>query len=250
MKILCVIPSRINSTRLPRKPLVDLAGKPMIQRVYEAAIQCPEFSKVIVATDSLEIESIIKGIQGNVEQTEAHHLTGSDRVAEVASRYPEMDIIVNLQGDEPFIRPEMLSTLVKPFIQGESFPMTTLAYPLDFEKDYSTSSVVKVVFDKNFKSLYFSRSPLPFFQKKLSDLEKKELPVLHHMGVYAYKRDFLKIYTQLKQTPLELAESLEQLRALENGYDIRVCPVKHKTLEINTPEELMEAQKWALEFFR
>lgn len=238
MKILCVIPARIGSTRLARKPLILLGGKPMVQRTYEAAIQCREFSKVVVATDDAEIAAVITSCGGHIEMTSADIQTGSDRAAVVAQRYPEMEVIFNLQGDEPFMKPHMLSTLAQPYLQGLNPPMATLAYPLDFEKKYTNPGIVKVVLDQNNFALYFSRAPIPYFRNPMTD----KTPVLNHMGTYAFTREFLQIYTQLEQTPLEMAESLEQLRALENGYRIYVCKVNEPTLEINTPEELAMAQ--------
>jgi len=239
MKILCVIPSRISSTRLLRKPLLLIQGKPMVQMVYENASQCKILSKVVVATDSEEIASVIKNCGGNVELTSADLQTGTDRVAAVAKKYDDMDIIINLQGDEPFIKPKMLEQLVAPYLKGESPEMTTLAYKLDMQREFNDPGIVKVITDLNNNALYFSRSPIPYFRNK----SQENLPIVHHqMGLYAFRRDFLLHYTTLPQTPLEITESLEQLRALEHGYRIRVCLTEEKTLEINTPEELARAQ--------
>ncbi|MFI4955117.1 MAG: 3-deoxy-manno-octulosonate cytidylyltransferase [Gammaproteobacteria bacterium] len=243
-KILCVIPSRIGSTRLIRKPLALLAGKTMVQRTYEAACTCPAFTKVVVATDSEEIAEVIRNCGGNIVMTDSTIETGSDRVAFVAKQFPEMDIIVNLQGDEPFVRQEMLTALVQPYLNGERPEMTTLANPLDFSKQYHSPDMVKVIVDKNHNALYFSRSPIPYQREVIQNI-----PVYHHQGMYAFTRDFLMTYTQLPQTPLELSEKLEQLRALENGYKIRVCVTEHKTLEINTPEELTQAQEIAKDYW-
>jgi len=245
MKILCVIPSRIGSTRLSRKPLADIAGKPMIQRTYEKAMTCPDIDKVIVATDSEEIADVITQLGGHVEMTDPSIATGSDRVAVVANRYPQADVIINLQGDEPFIKSHMLSTLVSPYLNGENPPMTTLACPLLYETEYDNPEIVKVLINHRGEALYFSRSPIPYFRESRTNLPP--MPVWHHQGLYAYRRDFLETYTHLPQTPLELAEKLEQLRALEHGYAIRVCTVNEQTLEINTPEELERAQLWAVE---
>ncbi|MES2206322.1 MAG: 3-deoxy-manno-octulosonate cytidylyltransferase [Pseudomonadota bacterium] len=241
MNILCVIPSRIGSTRLPRKPLLPIQGKPMVQWVYERASQCSLLTKVVVATDNEEIASVIQAINGEVIMTPSDLATGSDRVAAVAKQFPEMDVIINLQGDEPFIQSRMLEQLVAPYINHERPDMTTLAYPLDREKHYTSPNAVKVICDLNGYALYFSRSPIPYFR------QAQEAPVYHHMGLYAFRRDFLMTYTQLPQTPLEKAESLEQLRALEHGYRIRVCLTESKTLEINTPEEYEQAQRFILE---
>lgn len=240
MKILCVIPSRISSTRLPRKPLLLVQGKPMVQMVYENACRCKILSKVVVATDSEEIVSVIKNCGGNVELTSSCLQTGSDRVAAVAEKYPEMEIVINLQGDEPFVQPKMLEQLVTPYLAGDQPEMTTLAYSLDKQKDYNNVGVVKVITDLKGNALYFSRAPIPYFKEPLA----VNLPVYHHIGLYAFRRDFLLQYTQLPKTPLEIAESLEQLRALEHGYRIQVCLISEKTLEINTPEELAQAQNF------
>ncbi len=236
MKILCVIPSRIGSTRLPRKPLLTIQGKPMIQWVYENASRCKILTKVIVATDSDEIANVIKAIGGNVEMTSPHIETGSERVAAVAEKHPEMDVVINLQGDEPFIKPRMLEQLVAPYLAGELPEMTTLAYPLNMSTKYAEAGAVKVITDLNNNALYFSRSPIPYFRQQTN------APVHHHMGLYAFRHDFLMHYKTLPQTPLDKAESLEQLRVLEHGHKIRVCFTEEPTLEINTPEELAQAQ--------
>lgn len=241
MKILCVIPSRMQSTRLPQKPLALIQGKPMIQRVYENAARCKILSDVIVATDHQDIANIIQKINGKVIFTDPDLPTGSDRCAVIAKQFPEMDIVINLQGDEPFMRPSMLEKLVEPWLSGDSPDMTTLAYPLDLEKDYHSPLVVKVITDQNNNAIYFSRSPIPYFR------QLTKVPAYHHMGLYAFRREFLLKYTTLTPTPLEKAEALEQLRALEHGYKIRVCITEGKTLEINTPEELAAAQHFPIE---
>jgi len=238
--ILCVIPSRIGSTRLPRKPLALIQGKPMIQWTLENARRCEQIEHFVVATDNEEIATAVRAIDGDVVMTDPNINTGSDRVAAVAKQYPDVDVVVNLQGDEPFIRPQMLTQLITPYLAGESPEMTTLAFPLDWEKDYHSPDIVKVITDQQGNALYFSRAPIPY-QRQLS----RPLPVYHHMGLYAFRRDFLLQFTALAQTPLEKAESLEQLRALEHGFRIRVCLTEGKTLEINTPEELAAAQHFA-----
>jgi 3-deoxy-manno-octulosonate cytidylyltransferase (CMP-KDO synthetase) len=235
MKILCIIPSRISSTRLPRKPLLPIQGKPMVQWTYENAIRCPILSDVIVATDSEEIASVITGVGGKVAMTDPAIPTGSERVAAVAMNYPDVDVVINLQGDEPFIRPTMLEELVAPYLAGETPEMTTIAYHLDKNK-YHEPGTVKVITDLKQNAIYFSRSPIPYYRTKHT------APVYNHMGLYAFRRDFLLLYQTLPQTPLELTESLEQLRAIEHGYKIRVCITDKRTLEINTPEEYEQAQ--------
>jgi 3-deoxy-manno-octulosonate cytidylyltransferase (CMP-KDO synthetase) len=241
MKILCVIPSRLASTRTPRKALALIQGKPMIQRVYEQAAQCKTLTKVIVATDSTEIANVVTAAGGEIMMTDPNIKNGSERAAVVAEQYPEMDVIINLQGDEPFVKPEMLTALVAPYLTGEQPEMATLACPLDFNDEYPNPNFVKVITDKNGYALYFSRSPIPYFRQQNY---AGEMPVYHHQGVYAYRKDFLAIYKNLAPTPLEQIESLEQLRVLENGYKIKVCVTSHRTLEINTPEELERAQSF------
>lgn len=241
MKCLCVIPSRIGSTRLPRKPLLPIKGKPMVQWVYENARSCPAISEVIVATDSEEIAAVIQAIDGNVMLTPSDLPTGSDRVAFAASCYPDVDVVINLQGDEPFVTSTMLLELITPYLEGESPSMTTLAYPLR-PSDYHNPDIVKVILDRNNHAIYFSRSPIPFFR---TDNKTIAPPVYHHVGLYAFKRDFLKCYTQLAPTPLEQIEMLEQLRAIENGYKIKVCLTAQATLEINTFAEYEQAELFA-----
>lgn len=237
-KILCVIPSRIGSTRIPRKPLLPIQGKPMVQWVYENASQCKILSKVIVATDCEEIADLITGIGGQVAMTDPNIQTGSDRAAAVAEHHPDVDVVINLQGDEPFIKPLMLEQLVAPYLAGETPEMTTLAYPLDMETKYREPGAVKVITDLKGNALYFSRAPIPFFRTQ------EKAPVYNHIGLYAFRRDFLMLYKNLPQTPLEKTESLEQLRVLEHGFKIRVCLTKERTLEINTPEEYELAQQF------
>jgi len=241
MKTLCVIPARLNSTRLPRKMLSTIRGIPMIQMTYLGAKQCPDVEKVLVATDNEEIAAVIRAVGGEVIMTPENLQTGSDRVAYVAKEYSNFDVIINLQGDEPFIKHQMLSELIKPFSQEKDTQMSTLAYSLKFPEEYIDPNIVKVISDLNGNAIYFSRSPIPYFRQ-----DTGEIPVLHHMGLYAFKRDFLLKFTQLPQSSLEKIELLEQLRAIENGYKIRVCKTLYRTLEINTPDELARAQLYDL----
>lgn len=240
MKILCVIPARIGSTRLPRKMLATINGQAIVQKTYLAASKCKDFDKVIVATDSQEIADKVKEVGAEVVLTPTDINTGSDRVAFVAKEYPDYDVVVNLQGDEPFMRAEMLSQLVKPFYNEPNLKMSTLGFKLDYDADYNNPDIVKVILDKNDDAIYFSRSPIPYFRQDRSGIDN--LKVLHHIGLYAYNRDFLLEYTNWPQTPFEQAELLEQLRALENGVKIRVSETQYKTLEINNAKELELAQ--------
>lgn len=241
MKILCVIPSRMGSTRLPRKPLLDIQGKPMIQRVYENASKCKDLYEVVVATDSSEIARVIEQCGGKALLTSEDIPTGSHRVAAAALHYQDIDVVINLQGDEPFVRADMLSQLVSPYLRGESPDMTTLAYPLEMTTNHDNPNVVKVITDYQDNAIYFSRSAIPFLRTNVA------VPVYHHIGMYAFRRDFLRTYTELSPTPLGEAESLEQLRVIEHGYKIRVCFTQYKTLEINTLEEHQRAQEFVSE---
>lgn len=207
----------------------------MVQWTYENARRCTILSDVIVATDCDEIADVITNVGGKIVMTDPALPTGTERVAAVAEQYPDVDVIINLQGDEPFIKPRMLEQLVAPYLAGEKPNMTTLAYPLEENKIHDPGAV-KVVTDLHGNAIYFSRAPIPYYRTH------EKAPVYHHMGLYAFTRDFLMLYKTLPQTPLEKTESLEQLRVMENGYKIRVCLTPDKTLEINTPEEYELAQ--------
>jgi 3-deoxy-manno-octulosonate cytidylyltransferase (CMP-KDO synthetase) len=235
MKILAVIPARYDSQRFPGKPLVKIGDRPMVQWVYEAAKSCPDFTKVIVATDSKVVADCVRLFGGEVEMTRSDHATGTDRVAEVAERYPDMDAIANVQGDQPFVTAQMLTQLIAPYLQAEFPSMTTLACPLDLATAYLDPNSVKVICDRLSNALYFSRAPIPYFRNSI------DVPVFHHLGLYAFARDFLSKYARLTPTPLEHCEGLEQLRALEHGFSIRVCLTEQAVMEINTPEDLAKA---------
>ncbi|MDJ0702065.1 MAG: 3-deoxy-manno-octulosonate cytidylyltransferase [Leptolyngbyaceae cyanobacterium MO_188.B28] len=236
MKILAVIPARYASQRFPGKPLAQLGDRPMIQWVYDAAKSCSAFDKVVVATDSNQIAERVRRFGGEVKLTRGDHATGTDRVAEVAALYPEHQAVVNVQGDQPFVTAKMLGQLIEPYLHGQSPDMTTLACPLNPENGYRDPNTVKVLCDRRQRALYFSRSPIPYFRNSV------EAPVYQHLGLYAFRQDFLAEYAQLTATPLEECESLEQLRVLEHGYSITVCQTERAVLEINTPEDLTKAQ--------
>lgn len=241
MKILAVIPARYDSQRLAGKVLALIGNKPMVQWVYEAAVNSQVFTKVVVATDSQLVADRVTGFGGDVEMTSPNHSTGTDRVAEVATRYPEFSVVVNVQGDQPFVNSGMLKELVTPYLEGELPEMTTLACPLNQETGYHDPNVVKVLCGQKQQALYFSRSPIPFYRNPI------EVPVFHHLGLYAFRQDFLETYTQLPSTPVEQCEGLEQLRVLEHGYTIRVCQTAKGVVEVNTHEDLVMAQNLVLE---
>ncbi len=237
MKITALIPVRLDSTRLPGKALADLEGKPVIQRVWEAVCNVPFLDSVIVATDSPEIAEKVISFGGTVQMTSSKHCSGTDRVAEVASSL-DSDVIVNVQGDEPFVNCEMIETLVSPFKEDNSVIMTTLKAELTDEKELLNPNVVKVITDVNDNAIYFSRQAIPYVR------EKKYLPAYYkHLGLYGYKRSFLIDFANMKATPLERAESLEQLRALENGFTIKVGTSRYNSFGIDTAEQLEAARQ-------
>lgn len=231
MNIVCVIPARYSSTRLPGKPLADIAGKPMIQRVYERAILAQQPSKVMVATDHPLVYEAVQDFGGQVMLTSPDHPTGTDRLAEVAEKFPDVDLIINVQGDEPLIPPEVIDQLAAAFDGHKELQMATLMTPMD-ESEYHNPSAVKVAVDLNGYALYFSRSLLPYPRNDTG------MPVYKHIGIYAYRRDFLLTYAKLAPTPLEKTESLEQLRALEYGYRIKVLTTDFQSIGVDTMEDL------------
>lgn len=232
MKVLCVIPARYASTRLPGKPLAMIAGKPMIQRVYERACQAQMPDEVIVATDNELVAKAVADFGGKAVMTSPDHPSGTDRLAEVALMYPGVDVIVNVQGDEPMIPPEVIDNLAKAFEGDAELDMATMKVVMD-EADYDNPAAVKVVTDLNGYALYFSRSLMPYPRNKPEGYK-----VYKHVGIYAYRRSFLLKYAALQPTPLERAESLEQLRVLENGYKIKVLESAFKGIGVDTPEDL------------
>jgi 3-deoxy-manno-octulosonate cytidylyltransferase (CMP-KDO synthetase) len=239
VRIAAVIPVRHAATRFPGKPLADLDGRPLVQWVYEAAKSCAAFDYVVVATDSEEIARRVREFGGVAELTRHDHPTGTDRVAELAERHDDADVIANVQGDQPFATAEMLNALVAPYLAGERPSMTTLACPLLDPTWWTDPNVVKVVRGVNGYALYFSRSPIPYG----AVAEDSRVKPLHHLGLYAYDRDTLLRFTTLSPTPLEQQEHLEQLRALENGIGIRLCDTARSILEVNTPEDLEQARR-------
>ncbi|WP_313972437.1 3-deoxy-manno-octulosonate cytidylyltransferase [uncultured Selenomonas sp.] len=236
MRTLCVIPARYASTRLPGKPLADICGKPMICRVLERASRAQKPEKVIVATDDQRIYDAVRAEGGEAILTRADHPTGTDRLAEVAEAYPEVDLIVNVQGDEPLIEPSVIDDLIAPFEVDENLPMATVMTRMDDAAEQLNPNNVKVVVDKLGYALYFSRSLVPYPRAAAG-------PVYKHIGIYAYRRDFLLRYARLEPTPLERAESLEQLRALENGYGIRVLETDCRFVGVDTVEDLALVNK-------
>jgi 3-deoxy-manno-octulosonate cytidylyltransferase (CMP-KDO synthetase) len=238
MKILAVIPSRYASTRFPGKPLVDIKGKTMIQRVYEQAKLCKSFADVIVATDDQRILKHVKSFGGKVMMTNENHPSGTDRCAEVLTKLDEKyDAVVNVQGDEPFIQPEQLEQLIACF-KNPKTQIATLVKKIDTTDDLLNINLPKVIFNKEMKAIYFSRLPIP--GQKSVDTEQwvQNHPYYRHIGLYGYRADVLKEITKLSPSPLENIESLEQLRWLEADYTITVSITEFESIGIDTPNDL------------
>ena len=231
MKIICVIPARFASTRLPGKPLADIAGKPMIVRVYERVLKAKRPAEVVAAVDDARVFAAVTEAGGKAVMTRKDHPTGTDRLAEVAQKCPDADVIINVQGDEPLIDPQIIDDLAQQFLADEDLQMATVKTPMA-EDEKEKPGNVKVVTDKNGYALYFSRSLIPYPR------ENTGVTVYKHIGIYGYRRDFLLNYAKMAPTPLEQTESLEQLRALENGYKIKVITTDKHFVGVDTKEDL------------
>ncbi len=231
-KAIAIIPSRYQSSRFPGKPLASILGKPMIQWVYEGICQARLVEQIIIATDDERIREVASRFGAEVVMTAAEHQTGTDRVAEVAASLTGA-LIVNVQGDEPLIAGEMIDSLVQE-LQNEAIPMASLMARVDNLELIHNPNVVKVVVDDRGFALYFSRSPLPYRAKDF---------FYQHIGVYGYKCDFLLRFVRMRRSRLETIENLEQLRALENGYKIKMVEVKKPTLSVDTAEDIIRVEK-------
>ena len=238
MEIIAVIPARFASTRLPGKPLLSETGRPLIQHVVEAARQAQSLHRIIVATDDSRIADAVAAFGGEAMMSRADHATGTDRVAEVAARIEEAGIIVNVQGDEPEIAGDTIDRLVALLLSDRDAPMATLATPIRDLAVYRDPSCVKVVCSRRNRALYFSRSPIPFHRDGMADPVGRSFPVAYlHLGLYAYRREFLLAISSLPRSPLEAAEKLEQLRVLEAGHQIAIGIVEEPSIGIDTPED-------------
>ncbi|MDH5474772.1 MAG: 3-deoxy-manno-octulosonate cytidylyltransferase [Cyclobacteriaceae bacterium] len=242
MKILGIIPSRYGSTRFPGKALADIHGKPMIQRTYEQAKKCELLHDVIVATDHQAIFDCMLPFNNNICMTSEHHQSGTDRCYEALKKQLyEYDYVINIQGDEPFINPKQITQLAT-LLEGET-QLATLVKPIDHHEDIVNPNVVKAIFNKNNEAIYFSRNPIPFGRNYPTTDWQKHHHYYKHIGIYAYRTDILKEITQLPPSSLEIAESLEQLRWIENNYKIKTAITEFETIGIDTPEDLEKALK-------
>lgn len=242
MKFIAVIPARYSSSRFPGKPLAVLAGKPVIQRVYEQVTKV--LSEAWVATDDERIYNTVSDFGGKAVMTRQDHKSGTDRIEEAVEKIKtDADVIVNIQGDEPFIQPSQIETVCKQF-DNPSTQIATIGKPFTSMEAVENPNSPKIVTDVNGFALYFSRSVIPYVR----GVEEKEwlshFPFLKHLGIYAYRREVLREITRLPQSPLEKAESLEQLRWLQNGYRIRVGTTNIETVGIDTPEDLQRAENY------
>lgn len=236
-RVVAVIPARYRSARLPGKPLAEIDGRPMIEHVYRRAAEAGTIDAVLVATDDERIAEVVDRFGGLAVMTRNDHPTGTDRVAEVAAVL-ESDLIVNVQGDLPFLAPQPIDAVVRLVRDTPAVPMGTLRQRVTDPAELASPSVVKVVVGLDGRALYFSRRAVPFVREG-----HPPAPIWKHLGLYVYRREFLLTFASLPPTPLERAESLEQLRALEHGYAIGTVETNIETLEIDTPEDLERARK-------
>ena len=235
MRVAGIIPARFGSTRFPGKALADLLGKPVIQRVYEGCSKAKTLDELLVATDDERIRSVVEGFGGKAAMTSPTHPSGTDRLAEVA-RGLDVDVVVNVQGDEPFMVGELIDQLAEPFRSDPELQMATAAADFGEGEDTEDPNIVKVVCDLDDYALYFSRCPIPFRRNAT------EVKVRKHMGIYAYRKAFLLQFAGWAPTPLEKTEALEQLRALEHGERIKVIQTACNSFGIDTPQDLETAK--------
>jgi 3-deoxy-manno-octulosonate cytidylyltransferase (CMP-KDO synthetase) len=238
-KIVIVIPARYSSTRLPGKPLVLLAGKPMVQRVYERAKMAKTASRVIVATDDERIVKAVEAFGGEARMTRPDHRTGTERIAEVAA-HSEGDVFVNVQGDEPLLDPQAVDTAVSSLLEDPPAAISTVAVPIKTPGDIMDPNVVKTVLDFDGNALYFSRAPIPWVRDTTAHQIVRHLK---HLGLYVFQRDALLEYPTLPQGELERIEQLEQLRWMENGWKIRVAQVEHDAVSVDVPADVERVEK-------
>lgn len=241
--IVGVIPARFASTRLMGKPLADIGGKPMIQHTYESALKSKYLERLIIATDDEKICEAAKGFGAEVVLTPKDINTGSDRIAYVIQNVPSADIIVNIQGDEPFIKSVMIDQAIQPLLFDRSVKVSTLAKKIETIEELKSNSIPKVVFDYENYALYFSRSIIPFVRDAKTKADYlKRADFYKHIGLYVYRRDELFRFTKLKPTDLEKTEKLEQLRFLEHGVKIKVVVTEYENLAVDTPDDLERAR--------
>jgi len=235
MNVVCIIPARYESSRFPGKPLADLCGKPMIQHVYERVLRAKIVSWAAVATDDDRIFEAVQTFGGRAIMTSAEHKSGTDRIAEAVSGLDlnDSDIVVNIQGDQPLFEPAQIEEVAHPLLADATLCLSTLIYKIIREEEITHPNAVKVIFDHDHFALYFSRATIPFVRDK-----GQAVSYYKHHGIYAYRKKFLQIFTRLPLGVLEKLEALEQLRAMEHGYRIKVVETLYDSVEVDTPQEL------------
>jgi 3-deoxy-manno-octulosonate cytidylyltransferase (CMP-KDO synthetase) len=243
--IIGIIPARFASTRLMGKPLADIAGKPMIQHTYNSAKKSKLLDKVIIAVDDAKVYQVAKEFGAEVYMTPQKCPSGSDRIAIVTEKIPDASIIVNIQGDEPFIKGKMIDEAIEPLLFDKKVDLATLARRITNVDDMKSSSVVKVVFDYNNYALYFSRSAIPFVREAKTNLARIQTGEIYkHIGLYVYRREALLKFTQLKPTDLEQIEKLEQLRFLEHSFKMKIVVTEYDSLSVDTQKDLELARRF------
>lgn len=242
-----IIPARYQSSRLPGKPLVDIGGRPMIEHVYRRAAEAPSVARVIVATDDARIAKAVEGFGGEVRMTRGDHASGSDRLAEVAEGL-DCDVVVNVQGDEPLLPPQMIEEALAPLAADAGVEMATLRRPITDLDEFLDPNVVKVIVDREDFAIYFSRHPIPYVRDLRPDLAQWLRTAGRglankHIGLYVYRRAFLLAFARLERTPLERAESLEQLRAIGHGRRIKAVETAFDSIGVDTEEDLQRVRR-------
>ncbi len=243
--IVGIIPARFASTRLMGKPLADIGGKPLIQHTYESASNSKMINKIIIAVDDEKVEQVCREFGAEVVMTPKSLATGTDRIAHVINEMENVDIVVNIQGDEPFISGNMIDLAIEPHLFDKKVEVSTLVKRIESVVELQSPDVVKVVFDYNNNALYFSRSQIPYVRDSISDenaIENTE--IYKHLGLYVFRRESLLKFTKLKSTDLENAEKLEQLRMLENGFIIKIVVTELEIISVDTPEDLKRARAY------
>lgn len=243
--IVGIIPARFASSRLMGKPLADIGGKPMIQHTYNSAKKSKLLDKVIIAVDDDKVFQVVKSFGAEVFMTPKDCASGSDRIAYVVEQIPEAQIIVNIQGDEPFIKGKMIDQAIEPLWIDKKVSLSTLARRITSVEEMKSPAAVKVVFDYHNFAMYFSRSPIPFVRDARTNMERvQSAEIYKHIGLYVYRRDVLLKFTTLRPTDLEQIEKLEQLRFLEHGYKMKIVVTEYDSLSVDTPRDLDLARRF------
>lgn len=243
--IVGIIPARFASSRLMGKPLANIGGKPMIQHTYNSAKKSKLLDKVVIAVDDDKVYQVVKSFGAEVFMTPKECASGSDRIAIVTEQLPDAQIIVNIQGDEPFIKGKMIDQAIEPLLFDKKVNLSTLARRITDVEELKSPSVVKVVFDYHNFAMYFSRSPIPFVRDARTNLERvQSAEIFKHIGLYVYRRESLLKFTTLRPTDLEQIEKLEQLRFLEHGFNMKIVVTEYDSLSVDTPRDLEVARRY------